>query len=261
MVPWPRHWVIGTTDDPFTGPVEHPSASSPEVDKILAALNGAFDANVTRDDIVGTYAGLRPLIAPSGASSTVKVSREHKVAVEDKGLVRISGGKYTTYRLMARDAIDAVLGDDAKDRPTGTAELPLVGAAPRAELDALIARLAREPGMDTDVAVSLVDRHGIEAVDVLAMGRERDLVRQLVAGHPFLEAEVAWAVERELAMSLDDILARRMRLAMTLRDRGESIAPRVAAIAGEVLGWDAEHQAAEVVAYVAGAHREYDVPA
>ena len=261
MVPWPRHWVIGTTDDPFTGPVDRPSASSPEVDKILAALNGAFDANVTRDDIVGTYAGLRPLIAPSGASSTVKVSREHKVAVEGRGLVRISGGKYTTYRLMARDAIDAVLGDEAKDRPTGTAEMPLVGAAPRPELDALAARLALESGMDADTATSLVDRHGTEADAVLALGRERDLVRQLVAGHPFLEAEVAWAVEHEMAMSLDDVLARRMRLAMTLRDRGSSIAPRAAAITGELLGWDPDRQAAEVSSYVEGAHREFDVPA
>jgi glycerol-3-phosphate dehydrogenase len=262
MVPWPRHWVIGTTDDPFTGPVDRPSASSPEIDKILAAVNSAFDVELTRDDIVGTYAGLRPLIAPSGASSTVKVSREHKVAVEDRGLVRISGGKYTTYRLMARDAIDAVLGDDAKDRPSGTAELPIVGGAvTRAELDALAARLAKEPGLDADSALSLVDRHGTEAVDVLALGRERDLVRPLVEGHPFLEAEVAWAAERELAMSLDDILARRMRLAMTIRDRGEAIAPRVASIAGDVLGWDADRQAAEVAAYVAGAHREFDVPA
>ena len=115
--------------------------------------------------------------------------------------------------------------------------------------------------MDADTATSLVDRHGTEAEAVLALGRERDLVRQLVAGHPFLEAEVAWAVERELAMSLDDILSRRMRLAMTLRDRGESIAPRVAAIAGEVLGWDADRRAAEVATYIAGAHREFDVPA
>jgi glycerol-3-phosphate dehydrogenase len=262
MVPWPRHWVIGTTDDPFTGSVDRPAASSPEVDKILAAVNSAFDVGLTRDDIVGTYAGLRPLIAPSGASSTVKVSREHKVAVEDRGLVRISGGKYTTYRLMARDAIDAVLGDDAKDRPSGTAEMPLVGGATtRSELDAMAAKLAREPGLDADAALSLVDRHGTEAAAVLALGRARDLVRPLVDGHPFLEAEVAWAAERELAMSLDDVLARRMRLAMALRDRGESIAPRVASLAGDVLGWDAERQRAEVAGYVAGAHREYDVPA
>ena len=261
MVPWPRHWVIGTTDDPFSGPVERPSASTPEVDQILAAVNSAFDAGLTRDDIVGAYAGLRPLIAPSGASSTVKVSREHKVAVEERGLVRISGGKYTTYRLMARDAIDAVLGADAKDRPSGTAELPIIGAAPRPELDALIARLAGEPGLDVESARSLVERHGTEAEDVVALGRGRDLVRPLVAGQPMIEAEVAWAAESELAMSLDDVLARRMRLAMTLRDRGASIAPRVAAIAGDTLGWDATRQAVEVAQYLESAHREFDVPA
>ncbi|MHB8958940.1 MAG: glycerol-3-phosphate dehydrogenase C-terminal domain-containing protein, partial [Candidatus Limnocylindrales bacterium] len=185
----------------------------------------------------------------------------HKVAVEDRGLVRISGGKYTTYRLMARDAIDAVLGDDAKDRPSRTAELPIIGAAPRAELDALAARLAREPGMDAEAAQSLADRHGTEAVEVLAMGRERDLVRPLVAGHPFLEAEVAWAAERELAMALDDIMTRRMRLSMTLPDRGACVAERVAELAGGVLGWGAERQASEVAGYLEGAHREFDVPA
>jgi glycerol-3-phosphate dehydrogenase len=111
IVPWPRHWVIGTTDAPYRGPVERPQASGDEVDTILAMLNGALDVDVTRDDIVGTYAGLRPLIAPSDASSTVRVSREHRVAMERPGLVRISGGKYTTYRVMAADAVDAVLGD------------------------------------------------------------------------------------------------------------------------------------------------------
>jgi glycerol-3-phosphate dehydrogenase len=111
-----------------------------------------------------------------------------------------------------------------------------------------------------DAARSLVDRHGTAATDVLAMGRDRDLVRPLVDGHPFLEAEVAWAAERELAMSLDDVLARRMRLAMTLRDRGAMIAPRVAAIVGDVLGWDEERRAAEVGRYLLGARREFDVP-
>ena len=261
MVPWPRHWVIGTTDEPFTGPVDRPSASSPEIDKILSAVNSAFDVSLTRDDIVGTYAGLRPLIAPSGASSTVKVSREHRVAVEGRGLVRISGGKYTTYRLMARDAIDAVVGDEAKHRPSATAEMPIIGAAPRPALDALAARLAHEPGMDAEAAQSLVDRHGTEAQDVIALGRTLDLVRPLAAGQPLLEVEVAWAVQHELAMSIDDILTRRMRLSMTLRDRGESVAPRAAAIAGDILGWDGSRQAAEAARYLEGAHREFDVPA
>jgi glycerol-3-phosphate dehydrogenase len=182
------------------------------------------------------------------------------VAVEGPGLVRISGGKYTTYRLMARDAIDAVLGDGARDRPSGTATMRITGAAPMTDLHALTARLAQEPGVGATAAQSLVERHGTAAPDVLARGRELDLVRPLVDGHPFLEAEVAWAAERELAMSLDDVLARRMRLAMTLRDRGASIAPRVAAITGQVLGWDGTRRETEAARYLEGARREFDVP-
>ncbi len=260
MVPWPRHWLIGTTDQPYHGEVDRVGASTAEVDEILGTVNGALDTHVTRDDIVGTYAGLRPLVAPSDASSTVKVSREHKVSVEGDGLVRISGGKYTTYRVMARDAVDAVLGDAAKGRPSGTANLPIIGAASRTALDALTARLATEPGIGEEAARALVDRHGTDAADVIALGREHDLVRPLVDGHPYLEAEVAWAAEREMALSLDDLLARRIRLAAELRDRGESIAPRVAAIAGHVLGWDTARQATEMSSYLEGAHREYDVP-
>jgi glycerol-3-phosphate dehydrogenase len=260
MVPWPRHWLIGTTDQPYHGEVDRVGASAAEVDEILGTLNGALDTEITRDDIVGTYAGLRPLVAPSDASSTVKVSREHKVSVEGDGLVRISGGKYTTYRVMARDAVDAILGAEAKGRPSGTANLPIIGAASRTALDALVARLATEAAVGEEAARSLVDRHGTDAADVIALGREHDLVRPLVDGHPFLEAEVAWAAEREMALSLDDLMARRIRLAPVLRDRGESIAPRVAAIAGHVLGWDAARQAAEIAAYLEGAHREYDVP-
>jgi len=259
LVPWPRHWMIGTTDHPFHGAVDRPPASPEEVDEILGTLNGALNLEITRDDIVGTYAGLRPLIAPSDASSTVKVSREHKVSVEAPGLVRVSGGKYTTYRVMARDAVNASLGDGARSRPSLTAELPIIGAAARADLDALAARFVRD-GVDIATAHSLVDRYGTEAVDVLALGRERDMDRPLLDGFPYLEAEVAWAVERELAMTLDDVLVRRIRLAPEVRDRGESIAPRVAQIVGAILGWDDARRAGEIDTYLEGAHREFDVP-
>jgi len=260
LVPWPRHWVIGTTDHPFHGAVDRVNASPEEVDELLGTLNGALDITITRDDIVGTFAGLRPLVAPSDAASSVKVSREHKVAVEAPGLVRVSGGKYTTYRVMAEDSIDAILGTAARTRPSITAELPIIGAAPRAGLDALAARLAKEWGITPEAAASLVDRHGTESTGVLELGRRHDLVRPLVDGFPYLEAEVAWAAEQELALSLDDILARRIRLAPELRDRGESIAPRVAAIAGHVLGWDEERRAMEAATFLAGAHHEFDVP-
>jgi glycerol-3-phosphate dehydrogenase len=260
LVPWPRHWVIGTTDKPYRGPVDRPSASAAEVDEILGTLNGALDLELSRNDVVGTYAGLRPLIAPSDASSTVRISREHKVSVEARGLVRVSGGKYTTYRVMAGDAVDAVLGDAAARRPGWTAELPITGAAARSELDALAARLGGTHGLDDATARALVDRHGTEAEAVLELGRRRGLRGPLIEGLPFLEAEVAWAVERELAMSLDDVLARRMRLAHERRDRGEAVAPRVAELMAACLGWDAAQQAREVATYLETAHREFDVP-
>ena len=260
LVPWPRHWVIGTTDRPYHGPVERVGASNEDVDELLGTLNGALDLTITRDDVVGTFAGLRPLVAPSNAASSVKVSREHKVAKEAQGLVRVSGGKYTTYRVMARDAVDAVLGAGARIRRSRTAELPLVGAAPRPELDAMAARLARDEALDPEVAQSLVDRHGTEAPELIRRGRDAGLLRPLVDGFPHLEAEVAWAADEEHALSLDDLLARRLRLVQELRDRGEAVAPRVAEIAGAVLGWDEQRRGHEVASYLEQAHREYDVP-
>jgi len=212
--------------------------------------------------VVGTYAGLRPLIAPSDGS-TVKASREHRVSREENGVVRIAGGKYTTYRVMAADVIDAVLGPDAaRARPSGTAEHRLVGAADRDRLD----RLAADLGAGADLAsVSpaaaerLVARHGTEASDVLDLGRSLDLVRPLVAGRPFLEAEVPWAARRELALSVDDVLTRRTRLSQELSDRGAAVAPRVAELLGEVLGWDQARRAREVDGYLESARRQFSV--
>ena len=212
--------------------------------------------------MVGTYAGLRPLIAPSDGS-TVKASREHRVTVEANGVVRIGGGKYTTYRVMARDVIDAVLGREAaRQRPSDTAERRLVGAADTDALARIAGELStiaavREIGPET--AARLVARHGTEAPAVVALGAELDLLRPLVPGRHFLEAEVAWAVRHELALSLDDVLARRTRLAQELPDRGAAIAPRVAEIVGADLGWGAARQTLEVENYLAGARREFSV--
>ena len=261
IVPWPEFWVIGTTDAPYEGPPDRPTASAAEVDRLLEIVNTVLDAGLTRDDITGTYAGLRPLVGEAQDGGTVKVSREHKVSVDRNGLVRIGGGKYTTYRIMARDAVDMALGkEDAAKRPSATDDLSLVGAAPRSVLNALADRLSRDAGLTNDQAMRLVYRHGTEAMAVVEVGRQRDLLRPLIPDRPFLEAEVVWAAHREMALSLDDVLARRFRLAMELRDRGASAAPRVAELLGGELGWDADRQAAEVAAYLANARREYGVP-
>jgi len=260
IIPWPGHWIIGTTDHLDDRPPDRISAPNADVDELLKTVNRYLDLDLGRADIVGTYAGMRPLVGDPGGS-TVKASREHRVSGDPSGLVRISGGKYTTFRVMARDAVDAAVGHGmAAARPSRTGDLPLLGAAPREALDQLAVRLALEPGMSGRTARALVDRHGTEAAGVIALGRELDLVRPLGPEIDQLEAEVAWAARWELASSLDDVLARRMRLVQVLPDRGEAIAPRAVEILGAELGWGPARQSAEVGSYLETARREYGVP-
>ena len=164
---------------------------------------------------------------------------------------------------MARDAIDAVLGrEEARSRPSDTAERGLVGAADTDALARIAADLAAHPALATigpEAAARLVARHGTEAPAVVALGEKLGLLRALVTGRTILEAEIAWAARHELALSLDDVLARRTRLAQELPDRGAFIAARTAAILAADLGWDATRQAVEIDAYLTSARREFSV--
>ena len=259
IVPWPGAWIVGTTDVPDEGPPDRPLPTDDDAQLILDMVNEVLDVGLTREDAVGAYAGLRPLVGvPNG--DTVRVSREHKVQRDESGLVRVSGGKYTTYRIMARDAVDVALEGRAKRPTSGTAELALVGAATADEQEALVLELTSDESLDEGQARALVDRHGTEARDVVSLGRELDLLRSLGGNIPHLEAEVAFAVRRELALDLDDVLSRRMRLSMMRRDRCASIAPRVAEIMAAELGWDETRRAREIESYLRRAQREYDVP-
>jgi glycerol-3-phosphate dehydrogenase len=260
IVPWPDRWIIGTTDHEDERPPARPTALDEDVDELLEVVNRRLEIDLTRADILATYAGLRPLVGDVGGS-TVKASREHKVTTDATGIVRIGGGKYTTYRIMARDTIDAALGrDEARRRPSGTADLPIVGAAPLDALGTLAASIARDTGLTERVARRLVDRHGARAPEVIALGRELDLLRPLAPDVDHLEAEVAWAARDELASSLDDVLSRRTRLAQERSDHGAAHAPRVAAILAAELGWDAAEQTAEISRYLASSAIEYAVP-
>jgi glycerol-3-phosphate dehydrogenase len=272
IIPWPGHWIIGTTDHSDGRVPEAVSAPEDDVDELLSTVNAQLDIDLTKGDIVGTYAGMRPLVGDPGGS-TVKASREHRVAADASGLVRISGGKYTTYRVMARDVVDVSLGrTEARRRKSATAELPLVGAAPRGELaevatslerplrDAAAAHGQANATWPARVARRLADRYGREAPEVVALAHGLDMAAPLGEGVDHLQAEVVWAARHELALSIDDVLARRMRLAQELPDRGASIAPRVAVILGDELGWDAARQATEVETYLESARREYGLP-
>jgi glycerol-3-phosphate dehydrogenase len=261
LIPYGASWIAGTTDEADAGEPDRPVPTAAEVDQILDNINHVLEVDLRREDAVGAYAGLRPLVGVPGGD-TARVSREHTIHREDSGLVRVSGGKYTTYRLMARDAVDVLLQGQGGAAPESrTADLPLLGAAPREELDALVTQLATSAGLGAERAQALVGRHGTQAEDVVRLGEELDLLRPLAPDTLELEAEVAWAVTQELALSLDDVLSRRMRLAMARRDRGAGLAPRVAQIMAGLLDWDAERQASEIETYLASAHREYDVPA
>ena len=259
LIPFPGAWLVGTTDEPDDDPPDRPVPTADEVGHILENVNAVLDVDLTRDDAVGAFAGLRPLVGVPGGD-TARVSREHTIHREQSGLVRVSGGKYTTYRLMARDAVDVVLEDRDVVPRSGTDDLALLGAAPRPELQRLVSELASDAGISAAAAQALVDRHGTRSRDVLRLGQELDLVRPLADDIPHLEAEVAWAVRRELALGLDDVLSRRMRLTMARRDRCASIAPRVAEIMAAELGWDEARTRTEVESFLVAARREYDVP-
>jgi glycerol-3-phosphate dehydrogenase len=162
---------------------------------------------------------------------------------------------------MAAQTVDAALGHEAaRARPSQTAELALVGAAALADLGRLSLRLAAEAGLDAARADRLVARHGTEADEVVRLGGELDLLRPLAPEIAHLEVEVVRAVRDEAALSLDDVLSRRTRLAQELPDRGASIAPRVAELIGGELGWTADDRRREIEAYLVSAHREFDVP-
>ena len=261
VIPWGRRWIIGTTDHPYDGSADRPTAPGAAVDEVLDNLNHTLDVGLTRADILATFAGVRPLAATRDRS-TVTASREHVINEPLPGLVAVRGGKYTTYRRIAADAVDVALGSRAKALPSATATLALVGAP----AVGVIAR-GGAPGagssfaVDPAVIATLRSRYGTETDALLALGAQRGLLGRLHPELDHMEVEVAWAVEQELALSLDDILARRLRVAIESRDHGASIAARTAAIVAPALGWDEARQADEVRRYTASSAVEYGVPA
>lgn len=280
IIPWPRYWVIGTTDTPWQHNVSKPVATSADIDYILEHANAALSRPLTRDDIIGTYAGLRPLLQPQlkpgSDTASAKISREHTVTRVAPGLTAIAGGKLTTYRVMAQDAVDHALGDElATTRPSRTTTLPLVGANGYRELAGHAEELASTRGWPLTRVTHLLDRYGSETPALLAAADEHDASlavgsRELAWGEPltgapdFLRAEVAWAVTHEGATHLDDVLLRRVRLDIERRDRGLSASDEILAIMAPLLGWDAadidrERQAyADRVAQIAAAEAEAD---
>jgi glycerol-3-phosphate dehydrogenase len=268
FIPWGDHWIVGTTDTDWSGDRAEPAPSAEDVEYILAAANRVLARPLTRADVIGVYAGLRPLVDPaeSNGKSTTKLSREHVVDVPVPGLASIAGGKFTTYRLMARDVVDAAVADFGRlgrEVPGSvTDRVPLLGADGLAAVQPAAGRLAEDYDVTQAAVEHLLGRYGALAEDVLRLVRaDSALGRPLAEGHPYLRAEVAYAVTHESALHVEDVLMRRTRLFIEAADGGAGAAADVAAIMGRLLGWSRRRRAAETRRYLDLLETERVVPA
>jgi glycerol-3-phosphate dehydrogenase len=255
FIPWGQHWIVGTTDTDFAGDRVQPTPTEEDVDYILTAANQMLARPLTRADVTAVYAGLRPLVDPresNGAKPTTKLSREHVVGTPLPGLASIAGGKFTTYRLMARDVIDAAVAGFGRDVPGSvTDQVPLLGADGLAAMQPAADRLAEDYGVTRAAVEHLLGRYGTLASEVLDLIRgDAGLALPLADGHLYLRAEAAHAVTHEDALHVEDVLMRRTRLFIESADSGAAAAAETAAIMGRLLGWSRRRRGAETRRYL-----------
>ena len=252
LVPWGeqpdgtfRHVYVGTTDTDSDEPLDDPQCTGDDIDYVLTALNEALTETVTRDDITGVWAGMRPLVKSASADGaggkTADLSRRHQVAVSDSGVVRVNGGKLTTYREMAEDTVDVVvrqLDAPRRARHSTTRRLSLFGATKRSDAG---------PG---SASAHLARRFGTQADEIRALtALDPNLGEPLVPGQPYLRAEAVYAARHEMATTLDDVLVRRTRAHLFDRAATLAAAPDVADLLASELGWDADETERQLNSY------------
>ncbi|WP_051457674.1 glycerol-3-phosphate dehydrogenase/oxidase [Microbispora sp. ATCC PTA-5024] len=254
VIPWGPHWIVGTTDTPWNLDKVEPAPTRADIDYILDHVNAVLRTPLTDADIEGVYAGLRPLLAGSGSAQTVKLSREHAVIRPEPGLVIVAGGKYTTYRVMAKDAVDVAVADLGEAVPESVTErVPVLGAAGFEALRNNRRRLAERSGLPVARVDHLLGRYGSCAEELLALVADDPRLGEPIPGAGgYLKAEAVYAASHEGALHLEDVLVRRTRVFMEERDRGLAAAPEVAALVAPVLGWDDDRVRAEIDAYRRG---------
>jgi len=259
VIPWKTHWIIGTTDTDWNLDLSHPAASRRDIDYLLDTLNAVLATPLTHDDIEGVYAGLRPLLqGEDDATSTL--SRTHAVSQAASGLISVAGGKYTTYRVMAKDAVDlAARGLPRRVPPSCTESIPLIGAPGVQGFWNGRERVARDLDLHVSEVEHLISRHGSRIQELARMMQERPDLRAPIPGaDPYLMVEAFYAASHEGALHLDDVLTRRTRISIETFDRGLEAAPHVAGLMAEVLGWDEETTAREITHYEARVAAERD---
>jgi glycerol-3-phosphate dehydrogenase len=245
VVPWGRqpggaftHTYIGTTDTDYKGPLDDPTCTADDIDYVLGAVNAAIGAGLTADDVTGAWAGLRPLVRSAASARTADLSRRHRVTTGPGGVVAVTGGKLTTYRQMAEDTVDEVVGLLGRRAKCRTRGLALLGAEGFIEA---------EPGTP---AAHLGDRYGTEAAAIAGLvAADGNLAEPLVPGLPYVRAEAVYATRHEMATTLDDVLTRRTRAHLFDRVATLAAAPDVAELLAIELGWDAAERERQLADY------------
>jgi glycerol-3-phosphate dehydrogenase len=257
IIPWDTHWIIGTTDTDWNLDLAHPAASRSDIDYLLEHANRLLATPLTHDDITGVYAGLRPLLAGE-SEATSQLSREHAVVSPVAGLVMVAGGKYTTYRVMAKDAVDAVVHALPWKVPKScTDTVPIIGADGFQAAWNQRQQRADRAGIHVAWVEHLLRRYGTLTDELLDLVREKPELGEPLEGAPeYLRVEAYYAALAEGALHLDDILTRRTRISIETFDRGQSSAPHVAELVAPVLGWDQATIDDEVTHYLARVEAE-----
>ena len=249
LIPHGEFWIIGTTDTPWELGLAHPAASEHDIQYVLEQANRILERQLTPDDVVGVFAGLRPLVV-GNAKSTARLSREHSITEPVPGLVTIAGGKLTTYRVMAEDTVERACETTGIDvTPTKTAQIALVGATGYSTMNRSREKLATRYGVSVTEIERLLHRYGTETTTVLDLAASDPKLAERLPSGPYLGAEVHFAVMNEAALHLDDVLTRRTRLSIESADRGTAAAEFVASIMAPLLGWDDSTVAREIDHY------------
>ena len=251
IIPWADKWIVGTTDTPYEGDKAEPFASLEDVQYILYQANRVLEPKLNASEIIGVYAGLRPLVANKKSATTTKLSREHTVDCPAPGFVSIAGGKYTTYRIMGKDVIDrAVIELRRLTKDSVTEKLPLVGADGYFALEQQKDRIAQESGLTVDTVAHLLSRYGSLISELLEIvAQDPKLGKKLAEELPYIKAEIVYAASHEGARSVDDVISRRTRLSFEAKDHGVQLVDAVATLIAPILGWSAKEKRASIEDY------------
>ena len=253
IIPWGDKWIVGTTDTDYNDDPAAPLATREDVNYILAQANRVLEPKLDKSQVIGVFAGLRPLVSSDPDSATTELSREHVVDHPVPGFVTIAGGKYTTYRVMSEDAVDSAVSDLMRIVPDSCTEgLAIIGADGYSVLLNKADDLASDYGVSSSTILHLLERYGSLFHEVLEPAiLDKNWSKPIVESLPYLRAEILYAATHEGARSIDDVLSRRTRISFEASDQGTSAVEEVGEIISKVLGWNKTQTQASIDEYLA----------